>query len=213
MKAMATKSLPKGITQLADGSYKGQFMYHGIRKAVYAGTVSACIEKLDVLKHDMRMGNATEASKTTLNEYADTFIAHKNKHAKKDTIEAYRRQLDLHVLPTFGRYRISDIRKDMLREWIADIASEKSTSTVKLIWSVCSAIFAQAYSDGIIAKNPCDGIAIPKGKAKKETETFETKDHADTFCEKSAGKYLRKDDAFHDAYRITERRSKSFEMV
>lgn len=179
---MDKKKLPTGITQLKDNSYKGTFMYHGIRKAVYAKTVSECVEKLDALKHDMRAGNATEATKTTLNDYAVTFIAYKAKQAKTDTITAYKRQLDLYVLPTFGKYRLADIRKDMIREWIADIANDKATSTVKLIWSVCSAVFAQAFSDDLITKNPCDGIIVPKGKAKKETETFETKAQVELFC-------------------------------
>lgn len=177
------KSLPKGITQLDNGSYRGSFMYHGELKAVYGKTLKECAEKLDVLRVSMRQRKRVNVPKMTVKEYADKFIGFKSKQAKKDTIDSYKRQLDIHVLPEFGTLKLSDVRRDILREWIFDIAQDKATSTVKLIWSVTSAIFSQAYSDGYIDSDPTSGIKLPKGKAKKETETFETKEQAKTFCD------------------------------
>lgn len=175
------KKLPNGISQLKGGSYRGTVMYHGIKKQVCSASLAECKRKLDEARYTLTHCTLVEPSKMTVKAYADTFIAYKSKVVKNGTMRSYSDMLNRYIIPSFGNYRLVDVRKDFLRQWIFKIAEDKASSTTKLIWAVASALFSQAYCDNYITVNPCDGIKLPRSVGATKTATFEDKEQVETF--------------------------------
>lgn len=71
----------------------------------------------------------------------------------------YRRLLDKHILPTFGRMALGDITPDSVEAWYA--ATDASAPTVRIhAYPLLRAILQDALSRNIIAANPCQNPAV-----------------------------------------------------
>jgi integrase len=68
-----------------------------------------------------------------------------------------------HFLPFFGTMRVDNVRPTHVRSWVAGlVAAGMAPSTVKSTYLTGSQIFAQAVTDGLIARTPCRDIKLPR---------------------------------------------------
>jgi integrase len=74
---------------------------------------------------------------------------------KPRTLDSYRRNLEHHVLPAFGRFKLRDLHRGHLKEFLAaKRAGGLGKNSVRLIRAVLSVLLSDAADDGIILANP-----------------------------------------------------------
>lgn len=95
------------------------------------------------------------------------------------TLNSYRYQLDHYIIPLLGDIPVQEISTARIQKWINDIykcspVSKKplSAKTVKNIYLNLSAALNRAVALGIISKNPCDNVMLPKIK-KYEAQIYD----------------------------------------
>jgi integrase len=67
-----------------------------------------------------------------------------------------------HVIPAFGRRPLSSIPPSEVESWAKKLAVEKSASTARHALSVIRGVYRLAVRDGVVHRNPADGIKLPK---------------------------------------------------
>ncbi|WP_137843814.1 site-specific integrase [Microbacterium sp. 2FI] len=72
----------------------------------------------------------------------------------------------VHVAPRWAARTASSIRPSEVEDWIASLSRERGAQTVRRAVFVFSSILAIAERDGVIARNPCKGVALPAKRPK-----------------------------------------------
>jgi integrase len=72
-----------------------------------------------------------------------------------------------HLLPAFGLQHMTAINAAQLQEFLNGFAGA-SRSQITLVVSTLKSIFASAYAEGIVERDPTGGIIRPKGNRKEE---------------------------------------------
>jgi integrase len=101
-----------------------------------------------------------EAGQRTFGDYAASWRA--GQVHRPTTAAQVETHLRRHVLPTFGRRRLSSVRPSDVQAWVEDRATVLEPATVEVVYRYLSAIFTAAVEDGLLAKSPCRGIRLPK---------------------------------------------------
>lgn len=176
-------SLPKGISQRPDGLYTARIMYHGIKKEIYGRDLNKLIEEFEELKYKLKHQQFEEDTKLTVKQFSEIYIDKKRfDEVKENTINSYNQALKNHILPKFEKYRMADVTKEQLREFITDVA-EYADGTKGIVWTVIKGMFDLAYSDGYLKRNAADGIICPKQRKTNRATRMVTKSKAFTSTE------------------------------
>lgn len=80
---------------------------------------------------------------------------------KASTLQGYRSALNHHILPRWGSRIIRTIKPMELQAWINGYTGRRD-GTVRSILLVTRQIFSQAYTDGVIDRNPMAGVRKPR---------------------------------------------------
>lgn len=120
------------------------------------------------LTADVKRGEYREQSRITFAEYVDewvrTYAGRTSRGIRPATLEDYRRDLELHVVPVLGRRKMTSIEPRHIRLLAADLAKAgRRPSTVRNIMAPVRALFAQALQDGVVRANPCAGLRLAGG--------------------------------------------------
>jgi site-specific recombinase XerC len=101
-------------------------------------------------------------SQTTLTEWAERWLRTKT-HLKPRTLAGYQSNLDVHVLPAFGRYQLRHIDRMAVEEWIADLhAAGLGPSGIRQARQVLHSMLTLAVDTGHLATNPVDRVRTPR---------------------------------------------------
>jgi integrase len=120
-------------------------------------------------------------SKITVTEWAMRWLATKV-DLKATTRRGYECALRVDVLPRWGNVRLADITHEQIAGWIAELrGSGLSASTVRQIHRVFSLVLALAVRDGRLARNPADGVPLPR--ARRGEQVFLTHDQLDALAD------------------------------
>ena len=106
--------------------------------------------------------NNDRASKPTVAEYAKISFALHEKERKSSTRYDYETSLRLHILPTFGKRRLSSIKPSDIALWQNKLLDRLTPRRVRNIRAVFNGIFEDALRDEIIEKNPISKVKVPK---------------------------------------------------
>lgn len=110
------------------------------------------------------------AHETTFKEYAEEWI--KTKVDVKDgTLTSYQGILDNHLIPYFGKAKISEIKRKNIQHFVKKETDgdELSSKTIKNVLRVLHQILLEAQTDEAISSNPYLNIKTPRDE-KKETD-------------------------------------------
>lgn len=113
---------------------------------------------------DLIRGDWTDPrlSQTTLAEWAQRWLRTKT-HLKPKTLAGYQSNLDVHVLPTFGRHQLRHIDRMAVEEWIADLqASGLGPSGIRQARQVLNSLLTLAVDTGHLTANPVDRVRTPR---------------------------------------------------
>ena len=140
------------IGRKLDGSY--------IRKYIYGKTKKKLEEKIEEIKHQLKIGiNINDES--TFKDMAEIWLAHYRKN--QSGIWAIRQQaiVEKILLPAIGHKRIKDITKYDLQSLINSMKENNAaTSTMKKVKIVASQVFEVALDKKIVIENPFKKVFI-----------------------------------------------------
>jgi integrase len=90
--------------------------------------------------------------------------------------------LRVHILTRWGAVKLADVTHEQIAGWIAELrCSGLSASTVRQIHRVFSLVLALAVRDGRLARNPADGVPLPR--ATRGEQVFLTHDRLDALAD------------------------------
>jgi integrase len=120
------------------------------------------------------------ARTVTFRGYAEIWLASLDPELKPTTRASYEANLR-RLLPYFGDQRLSRITTQGVRAWQGWMQSGTSPATVRQARQVLGAILGQATADGLIPRNPVQGVKAPRAKPRRQMylTAFELKALAD----------------------------------
>ena len=87
---------------------------------------------------------------------------------KPNTYRTYRHAIMQYAIPTFGKYKLSDIKPMMYQKFVDSITENGlAHSTARRIHNAIHQCMKRAVTNGYIYKNPCEGVTIKKLPTKK----------------------------------------------
>jgi integrase len=82
---------------------------------------------------------------------------------RDSTAERLERVFRLHVNPlTLGNLQMIRVRPSHMRSWVKDRSEVLAPSTLAVVWSNVTSMFAAAVADRVIGISPCTGVALPE---------------------------------------------------
>ena len=150
--------LRKGEGQRSNGTFYYRWVDRkGERRVIYSKTLTALREREKEMERDAADGIKYEARYVTVN---DMYKAWKDiKRGLRDsTFMNYTYMYETFVEPTFGKSRISQVKKSDVKHFYNTLADERNlkAATIDSIHTVVHQVFEMAVEDSYIRANPAD---------------------------------------------------------
>ena len=172
------------VRYILRGAYIGTDVLTGkqIKTDIRGRTKTGVKNELERLKNNFKKNGNTKGKESleTFGEVAESFFELYKLQQKVGSIRQMRSNLDTYAIPAFGNKRISKITTAQIQkqviEWAKNAAEPLdgkqkrdvgSGKDYKLQLNVINSIFQHALSLGIIDRNPCHSVIIPKVKIDK----------------------------------------------
>lgn len=114
--------------------------------------------------------NAVFGQKILMSELLENWLKEKEKEGKvkSKTLENYRRQVRVHLIPMLGEYEVQEITTEILQDFVTYLEEENglNPTTVKNIFGRLATVLKKAYEEGVILENPCANVVLPKANAR-----------------------------------------------
>jgi integrase len=81
---------------------------------------------------------------------------------KPSGFRSYESAWRVHVEPTWGRSRVSEIRFTAVQAWASQLATSRGPVVVQTAYSVLARLLDDAVQDRLLASNPARGVKLPK---------------------------------------------------
>lgn len=104
-----------------------------------------------------------------LNTWFDVYF--KPNH-RISTSSVYDSNIRAYLIPSMGKAQLQKLRVEQVQRFVNEQSKDKQPATVRKIMEVFKAALKQAVVNGLISKNPCDGVTLPKME-QKEVEFLE----------------------------------------
>lgn len=164
--------LKAGESQRPNGTYDYRWTGRdGKRHAVYAKTLEELRAKEAQIENDRFDGIKAEARYVTINEMF-TLWCQVKRGLKNNTFENYKYMYNIFVWPTFGKSRISTLKKSDVKRFYNQLVDDRQikASTMENIHTVLHQVLQMAVDDNYIRSNPSDGVL----KELKQSHVFKT---------------------------------------
>ncbi|MFE4201981.1 tyrosine-type recombinase/integrase [Aneurinibacillus aneurinilyticus] len=159
----------------------GKRKYHN--KTIHGGKKVAQKYLNDMLR-EKDAGTLEEPTKMTINEYLDRWLETSAKgRVRPQTYEGYKRELRLYIRPQLGEYKLSKLNALTIQSVYKQYQEERglAPATIRRAHVIFSSAMNQAVKWGMISKNPCEHVDLPR-KERKEMNVF-TPEEARIFLE------------------------------
>lgn len=115
------------------------------------------------VEHGMMSGTyiAPDAGKITVGEWAARWLDAQG-HLARSTFVRYEIAISTHVLPKWGSVHLSSIKHADVQVWVSTLTKQWSAASVVKVHRVFSQMLAWAVRDGRIARNPAEGVRLPR---------------------------------------------------
>ena len=114
--------------------------------------------------------NQKDKAKTLLAEWLRKWLESYKKYTiKQSSYTRYSNVVNRHLVPRLGHCELENLKPDAIQDYIKATLEENkiAVSTVRGHIVILSAALKQAQKEGLIHKNPCDDIILPKRPIKK----------------------------------------------
>lgn len=144
---------------------------NGKQRAKFFDTKKAAENHVENMRVDIRRGTATATvGKITTVALAQQWLD-AGVHLAPGTVETYRRDLSLYVLPTFGDLSVERVTAPAIQKWIAEELKRLAPSSVHRHYRTLRTLLGYAVTMGYLLTNPCDKVNPPR-IPRREMETF-----------------------------------------
>ncbi len=75
----------------------------------------------------------------------------------------------VHVEPKWARRQVGTIRYSEVQAWVSTLSETSSPTTVRRAYDVLNGVCKLAVKDGVMRKNPCSGVQLPRKTHKART--------------------------------------------
>lgn len=146
-----------------------------IKKTVSSMDRDKLQKKINDLRYMNDRNMLTTSTDYTVSEWVKLWLeTYKKTSVKPTTYDMYRGSLERYISPQIGHYKIEKLNTIIVQKFINNI-SEKSLNTknglsqssIKKVFVTLSQACKQAVNIGILYKNPCDGVQLPKKQARQ----------------------------------------------
>ena len=164
--------LKKGEYQRTNGTYAFRWTdENGKRHEVYAKDLDDLRAKESEIEIDTTEGLKAEARYTIINEMFDLWEELK-RGLKDNTFENYKYMYNTFVRPSFGKKRVTTLKKSDVKKFYNYLADERCLqfSTIDSIHTVLHQVLNVAVDDKYIRSNPADAVL----KELKKSHVFKT---------------------------------------
>jgi integrase len=132
---------------------------HGGRISLRFKTEAEAIAELKAIQRRIDVGQPGVPS----GESVEKFLTHwiESKQTAPKTLEEYRRQIRLYIVPAIGHIRLRDVSPAHLQRMITGLAKDRP-ATAQHVLTTCRAAFGAAVRWGRIPANPANAIERPR---------------------------------------------------
>ncbi len=138
----------------------------GRSRDIYGRTQEEVRNKLRDLERQVDAGLVLDDN-TTLVALALEWLSVKSKGLRPNGTKMYQGIIDVHIAPFFKLMRVADIKPLHVKKFMTERPQLSNSQQTKLLITL-NQIMKTAVENGLIAKNPCDGVkaggALPKEK-------------------------------------------------
>lgn len=99
-------------------------------------------------------GRPTVDPDVTLSDYSDRWLKIVGATSRGRTLETYTRVMNLHVLPTLGRFKVRGLGRAAVKALLVEQLAGHERATVRLTLAVLRGCLNAAIDDGVIGSNP-----------------------------------------------------------
>lgn len=152
--------LQKGETQRPNGTYEFRWTTpDGKRHSVYEPTIVKLRERERLVIVDEHDGIKADAKSITVNQMFKLWCQLK-RGVKDSTMKNYIYMYETFVMPSFGKNRITQVKKSDIRKFYNGLADGKvmKVATIENIHNVLHQVFQVAVDDNYIRNNPIDNM-------------------------------------------------------
>jgi integrase len=156
------------IYKRKDGRYEARYTVHTAngpkRKAIYDSTRAGVAGKLTMAMADRDQGMAFDAGKLTLGEYLTRWLEDSVRgNVRHRTLDSYRMHVRCHLVPALGHIKLKALSSAHVQAlYRAKLDTGLAPSTVRYTHAVLHRALKQAVRWGLIARNVCEAVDLPK---------------------------------------------------
>lgn len=154
-----------------------------VYKTVYGRTADECARKLRAAVAAIDEHVYMEPSKMPLKEWLQIWLTEYTLGVKPGTLKTYETQIRVHIAPSLGALRLSEIRAHDIQTFVNRLhkgyngVSPVSAKTVKNNFGILHRALEQAVRIGYLRANPASGCVLPRVE-RKELQAFDDDDSA-----------------------------------
>lgn len=184
----------KGVRKASESSIQISFTYRGVecrerirlkptaanlkRAEQWRATVLLAIEQ-GTFVYSQSFPNSPNAAKfaefkgeiKTVADYLTDWLERQKRHLKASTYDGYRKIVTYHLIPAFGHYKMADLKRIHVREWLDKL--EASNKRLANIQSVLRKSLDDAVQDELIAANPLYSWTYRRQEAPKDEDDID----------------------------------------
>lgn len=98
----------------------------------------------------------------TLEQWCLFWLSNIQKNVKKSTYVSYSNKLSQHIFPMIGQIDLRRLSPPQIESCLKSLEEKLSRSSIHVILQVLKTCLNEAVKKGILIKNPCNQISVPK---------------------------------------------------
>ena len=158
------------VSERKDGYFQASLMVHRERGFEYALTEKAAYEKLEEMRDKARHGISLKSGNEMFNELVVCYLERYAKpYVRSTTLKNYNGYAENYIANSIiGEMKVNHIVADNIQDFVNNLVDMGlSGKTIRNIFAFVDAVFVQAVRNRLIMYNPCEGVRLPKKKAKE----------------------------------------------
>lgn len=152
-----------------DGRYQKKVtLDDGRQRIVYGRTIAEVNQAADALREQAHRGLAV-GDTTTVDAWAKIWFATYKSNLRANTLAGYRNAYNNHILPRLAALRLQDVRPVHVQAVMLDVGGLSEALQHKVL-NTMRQLFATAYQNGLVVRDPTAGIKVTPHNMPKKKE-------------------------------------------
>ena len=156
------------IYKRKNGTWRAQVSVNGKRTGFSAETRAECHQWLRKTMDLVDRGMDFKNKDLSLQDYIRQWFKIKRHTIKKKTAYDYERLIEKYILPALGNVKVKKLSTFGITKFYSDLKEQEvGTRTIQITNNILRSSMKIAVANGLIARNPCDGVLLPRYERKE----------------------------------------------